>query len=81
MEYENDLNDSEISEEDYDPLDELLYFLKTLGKFLKSVIIIIIFTITFLRNSTQISFRTQCKNSLMVFLKMREFTTKKLWII
>ena len=35
MEYENELNDSDISEEDYDPLDELLYFLKTLGKFLK----------------------------------------------
>lgn len=34
MDY-NDINDSEISEDDYDPLDELLYFLKTLGKYLK----------------------------------------------
>ena len=31
------MNDSEISEDDYDPLDELLYFLKTLGKHLKQV--------------------------------------------
>ena len=31
----NDINDSEISEDDYDPLDELLYFLKTLGRYLK----------------------------------------------
>ena len=35
MDFDNELNDSEITEEDYDPLDELLYFLKTLGKYLK----------------------------------------------
>ncbi len=35
MDFEHDGNYSEISEDDYDPLDELLYFLKTLGKYLK----------------------------------------------